>query len=139
MFTEYHNFEVKRGGAAVVRVVLTLFFLHFHHLPFPLVKSGDVLGVFTAHTRICVCGGRGALGLSKIMRKPELGHFLWYGEENSSSDVGVSYMVHVRGVGFQALTARTGRSGQRRLCVGFGPSSVDVGCVLQDSWRIAGR
>lgn len=129
---------MKSSGAEIT-AALTLFFLHFHHLPFPLVKSGDVLRVFTAHTRICVCGDWGALGLSKIMRKPELGHFLWYGEENSSSDVGVSYMLHVRGVGLQALTAGTGRRGQRRLCVGFGPGSVDVGDVLQDSWRIAVR
>lgn len=50
-------------------------------------------------------------------------------------------MLHVRGVGFRALAAGTGTgsSGQRRLSVGFGPSSVDVGGVLQDSWRIAVR
>lgn len=69
-----------QSSGAETTVALTLLFLHFHHLPLPLVKSGDVLRVFRAHTRICVCGGRGALGLSKIMRKPELGHFLWHGE-----------------------------------------------------------
>lgn len=120
-------------------VALTLLFLHFHHLPLPLVESGDVLRVFRARTRICVCGDRGALGLFKIMRKPELGHFLWHGEENSSGAVGVPYLLHVRYVGLQVLTAGAGRSGQRRLCVGFGPCSVDVGGVLQDYRRIAVR
>lgn len=120
-------------------MALTLFLLHLHHFPFPLVKSGDVLGVLTAHTGICVCGGRGALGLSEIMRKPELGHFLWHGEENSSCTVGVSYMLHARGVGLQALSAGTGRRCQWRLGVGFGPRSVDVGGVLEDGWRTAVR
>lgn len=120
-------------------MALTLLFLHFHHLPLPLVKSGDVLRVFRAHTRICVCGDRGALGLSKIMRKAELGHFLWHGEENSPGAVGVPYLLHVRRVGLQVQTAGAGGRGQRRLRVGFGPSSVDVGDVLQDSWRTAVR
>lgn len=118
---------------------LTLLLLHFHHFPFPLVKRGDVLGVFTAHTRICVCGGRGALGLSDIMRKRGLGHILWYGEENSSSTVGVSYMLYMRGVGLQVRSVGTGRRDQRRLCVGFGPCSVDIGGVLEDGWRVAVR
>lgn len=128
----------QRGGAETT-VALTLLFLHFHHLPLPLVKSGDVLRVFRAHTRICVCGDRGALGLSKIMRKAELGHFLWHGEENSSGAVGVPYLLHVRRVGLQVQTAGAGSRGQRRLRVGFGPSNVDVGDVLQDSWRTAVR
>lgn len=46
-------------------------------------------------------------------------------------------MLGVRGVGLQALSAGTGRRGQRRLCVGFGAGSVDVGGVVEDDWRIA--
>lgn len=54
---------------------LTLFFLHLHHLTLPLIKGGDVLGVFAAHTGICVWGNRGAPVLPEIMRKKwELGH-----------------------------------------------------------------
>lgn len=44
-------------------LALTLFFFHFHHFSFPLIKSGDVLRVSRAHSRIRVYGGRGALGL----------------------------------------------------------------------------
>lgn len=47
---------------------LTLFFLHFHHLPLPLIKGGDILGVFAAHRGICVWGNRGAHVLSDIRR-----------------------------------------------------------------------
>lgn len=74
------------------------------------------------------------------MRKPELGQFLWHGEENSSGAVGVPYLLHVRRVGLQVrLTASTDRRAQRRLRVDLGPSSVDVGGVLQDGGRIAVR
>lgn len=60
---------------------LTLFFLHLHHLPLPLIKSGDVLGVSAAHSGICVCGNRGTQVLSEIMRTWELGQLIWYREE----------------------------------------------------------
>lgn len=55
----------------------TLLFLHFHHLPLPLVKSGDVLGVFAARSGVCVGADRGAQVLSQIMREWELEHLLW--------------------------------------------------------------
>lgn len=43
---------------------LTLFLLHLHHLPLPLIKGGDVLGVFAAHAGIGVGGDGGARVLS---------------------------------------------------------------------------
>lgn len=52
-----HATQVKQS-------TLTLFFLHLHHLPLPLIKGGDILGVFAAHRGICVWGNRGAQVLS---------------------------------------------------------------------------
>lgn len=52
--------ESSGWSVALKQNTLTLFFLHFHHLPLPLIKGGDILGVFAAHRGFCVRGNRGA-------------------------------------------------------------------------------
>lgn len=117
----------------------TFFFLHLHHLAFPLIKSGDVLGVFGAHAWICVCGTRGAQVLSQIMRKWELGQLLWRERKNSSHWIHAPYRLLecVRDVGFQVLRTVTSRRTQRNISVDFSTCGVNIGSVLQNNWRAA--
>lgn len=117
----------------------TFFILHLHHLAFPLIKSGDVLGVFGAHTWICVCGTRGAQVLSQIMRQWELGQLLWRERKNSSHRIHAPYRLLecVRDVGFQVLRTVTSRRTQRNISVDFSTCSVNIGSVLQNNWRAA--
>lgn len=70
------NLQYEAKQRALERFEPTPLFLHFHHLPFPLIKSGDVLGVFAAPGGIRVCGDGGALVLSRTMRRPELGRLI---------------------------------------------------------------
>lgn len=114
---------------------LTLFFLHLHHLPLPLIKGGDILGVFAAHRGICVWGNRGAQVLSDTRRRSEQGGFLRV--KMSSHDGGNLYLFfhHVGRVGVPVL--RAGSSRRARGRVGVCSCSVNVGSVLQNNWRIA--
>lgn len=118
---------------------LTLFFLHLHHLTLPLIKGGDVLGVFAAHAGICVWGNRGAPVLPEIMRKKMRAGT--HPEENSSRSVWDAHLLfqHVRCVGLQMLCAGTGWRTQRRVSVGFSSCGVNIGRVLQNNWRTAAR
>lgn len=124
------------GTKSILKSLPTLLFLHFHHFSLPLIKSGDVLGVFAAHRGIRVCGDGGTRVLSNIMRKRELGLVLWQ-EEKSSFDVWAPHLL-VWSVGFQMFSAVNSWRAQRGVCESFSTCSVSVESALQKWWKAAG-